>query len=104
MLLSKYGRSLLFSSSPLVFRLFMGSPLDSGESIDAYIAIGSLEPFSDNASFCGLALADATRAADSEGDLTGTGRRASCCSIGRGAGLFFTRDLVPAAAAAAAAP
>jgi hypothetical protein len=73
MLLSKYGRPVPFPSSTSAFRWRMGSPIGSGESVNGYIAVGSLEPFSNTTSFCGLALADAARAADWEGDLIGTG-------------------------------
>jgi len=54
-------------------------------------------------SFCGLTLADAAWAADWDGDLIEVGWCTSCCFIGRCGDPFFAKDLVPAAAATAAA-
>ena len=64
----------------------------------------SPDVLSDTTSFCGLALADATCAAERDVDLIRGDRIKSSCSIGWVAAPFFTKDLAPATAAAATAP
>jgi hypothetical protein len=101
MVVSKVGPSLppSCSNSAVCWR--------RGASTDfpcACIAIRSPDVLLDTTSFCGLALADAAWAAEWEAGLIGRGRFKSSCLTGWVAAPFFTKDLLPAAVAAAAAP
>jgi len=101
MVLSKVGLPLPRSCSDSVVCLRIDDLVDLP---CVCIATESPEVLSDTTSCCGLALADATCAAKRDGDLIGSDRFKSSCSIGWVAAPFFTKDLAPAAAAAAAAP